>query len=145
MARRGRPAQGAELVDGSAGSELARHRLRVILQTLAGAATIEQAAAALGINRSRFHALRKQFLILATGLLEPRPRGRKRQEPTPAELELMRLKQQMVQLKLQLKAAQIREEIALVMPHLLKDKRRGKNSRTTRRSARRSASGRSCR
>jgi hypothetical protein len=140
MAKRGRPVQGAELVDGSAGSELARHRLRVILQTLAGASTIEQAAAALGVNRSRFHALRKQFLALATGLLEPRPRGRKRQEPTPAELEMAKLKQQMVQLKLQLKAAQIREEIALVMPHLLQDKRRGKNSRPTRPSARRNVS-----
>jgi transposase-like protein len=140
MAKRGRPVQGAELVGASSGSELARHRLRVILQTLSGAATIEQAAAALGVNRSRFHAMRRLFLGQATGLLEPRPRGRKRREPTAAELELAELRQQLVQLRLQLKSAQIREEIALVMPHLLKDKRRGKNSRATRRHARRSVS-----
>jgi hypothetical protein len=132
MAKRGRPVKGAELVRLVDGSPPARERLEVLLQTLSGAITIPQACAMLGISRSRFHSLRGQFLQQATGLLEPRPRGPRPDVPGPAELELRRLQQQVVQLKIDLKAAHIREEIALVMPHLLK-RGDGAGKKTTRR------------
>jgi transposase-like protein len=134
MAKRGRPAKGAELVNAVPGSEasqasqasqVARQRLQVVLQTLTGALSVQEACLILGIGRSGFHKLRQQFLQQAMGLLEPRPRGRRPRQPSEAELEVQRLKHQIVQLKLDLKATQIREEIALVMPHLLKDKRAG--------------------
>jgi hypothetical protein len=119
MARRGRPHQGVELVTKLDASEQARQRLKIILQTLAGTMTVQEACAVLGIGRAAFNKLRQQFLFRATGLLEPRPRGRQRQEPTAAEIELARLKHEVAQLQLNLKAMQVREEIALVMPHLL--------------------------
>jgi len=136
MAKRGRPIKGDQLVEDSAGSELARQRLRVILQTLAGALTVEEACGALGVRRSGFHKLRRQFLERATDLLEPKPRGRRRPEPTATEVELARMKREVVELKLELKAQQIREEIALVMPHLLTAKRGAAHKKTTRRSTR---------
>lgn len=126
MARRGRPVKGARLVDElDEASAVARQRLCLILQTLAGAITIQGACEVLGVGRSRFQAMRRQFLQRAAGLLEPRARGRRRRQPTPAELEVERLRQEVAQLKLDLRATQVREEIAMVMPHLLRDRRRG--------------------
>jgi hypothetical protein len=126
MAKRGRPVKGAELVDElDEGSAVARQRLCLILQTLAGAITIRDACEVLGVGRSRFQAMRRQFLERAAGLLEPKAPGRRRRQPTPAELEVERLRQEVAQLKLDLRATQVREEIAMVMPHLLRDRRRG--------------------
>ncbi len=135
MARRGRPVKGVELLEDMEVSEVARQRLMVILQTLAGALTIEEACQVLGINRSRFHDLRHEFLDRAAGLLEPRPPGPKPNRPTEAQLEIERLQREIVQLKLDLKATQIREEIALVMPQLLVNRRDGAAGKKTRRRA----------
>ena len=125
MAKRGRPVKGAELVDSLAGSHAAQQRMRVILQTLTGVLSVQEACLIMGIGRAGFHKLRQQFLQQSMALLEPRPRGRRPRQPSEAELEVQRLKHEIVRLKLDLKATQIREEIALVMPHLLKDKRAG--------------------
>jgi transposase-like protein len=145
MAKRGRPVKGAELLDGMEASAVARQRLTLILQTLAGAMTIQEACEVLGVNRSRFHELRRQFLAQATGLLEPRSPGRKSQQPTEAQLEIERLRRQIVQLKLDLKATQVREEIALVMPHLLGKKRgAGAGKKTRRRASPKGTPGGSC-
>ena len=130
MPRRGRPVQGPELVKD--GSEQAQQRLKVVLATLGGSMTIEQACDVLGIGRSAFHKLRSQFLARAPDLLEPRPRGRRREVLSEADQRIARLQQEIVQLKLELKAQQIREEIALVMPHLLKSKRSGAFKKTPR-------------
>ena len=135
-AKRGRPVKGAELVNDIGGSHAARERLRIILQTLAGTMSIQEASSVLGIKRSGFHKLRRQFLAQAAGLLEPRPRGRQRREPTEAELELAKLRQELIQTKLDLKAQQIREEIALVMPHLLQAKRGTARKKTSRHTTR---------
>src|SRR5512133_2360187 len=82
MARRGRPVKGAELVNDLDGSYAACERLRLILQTLAGTLSMPQACQVLGISRSRFQAMRREFLARAPMLLEPRPRGRHPQQPT---------------------------------------------------------------
>jgi hypothetical protein len=124
-----------ELLEDMEVSEVARQRLMVILQTLAGALTIEEACQVLGINRSRFHDLRHEFLDRAAGLLEPRQPGPKPNRPTEAQLEIERLQREIVQLKLDLKATQIREEIALVMPQLLVNRRDGTAGKKTRRRA----------
>jgi hypothetical protein len=135
MARRGRPVKGVELLEDMEVSEVARQRLMVILQTLAGALTIEEACQVLGVNRSRFHDLRHEFLDRAAGLLEPRQPGPKPNRPTEAQLEIERLQREIVQLKLDLKATQIREEIALVMPQLLVNRRDATAGKKTRRRA----------
>jgi hypothetical protein len=134
MAKRGRPVKGVDLLEkleASGASHVARQRLTLILQTLAGALTVQEACSVLGITPSRFHELRHQFLRQAAGLLEPRPVGRQRQEPSADQLEIQRLRRQIIELKLDLRALQVREEIALVMPHLLQKRQRGRTGKKT--------------
>jgi hypothetical protein len=123
-ARRGRPIQGAELVEKlDEGSEEARQRLKVIFQTLAGVFTVEQACQILQINRSAFNKLRSQFIANAVQLLEPKAPGRKKKVVTPQEIENQQLREENDRLKFELRAQQLREEIGLLMPHLLKSDR----------------------
>ena len=116
---RGRPPLGAQLVERLAGSPQAKQRLAIILRTLAGELTIPQACAELNIGESRFHDLRTQILQHTLEDLEPRPLGRPTQHPSEQEAGSAQLRQEVQQLQTNLRAAQIREELALVMPHLL--------------------------
>lgn len=129
--RRGRPHQGAELVEKLAdGSEVARQRLKVIFQTISGVFTVEQACRILQINRSAFNKLRSQFLANAVQLLEPKTPGRKKKVLTPQELENQRLVEENRRLKFELRAQQLREEIGILMPHLLKEDRSAAGKKT---------------
>jgi transposase-like protein len=118
---RGRPREGAELVEKIEDcSDQARQRLKTIFQTVAGELTVEQACAMLGINRSAFNKMRSQFIANAVQLLEPRPSGRKRRIVTPEQAQIQQLREENDQLRFQLKAQRVREEIGILMPHLLK-------------------------
>jgi transposase-like protein len=130
MSQRGRPPQGPKLVEGLEGSDDAKRRLQLILETLTGSKTVVEVCQLLGVSESRFHEMRKEILQGAASAAEPRPIGRPpAPEPTPSEVENLRLHRENLELKMQLEAAQIREELALVMPHVLKsrprDKKRG--------------------
>lgn len=121
MARRGRPPKGTGLVDGLQASDDAREKLRIILQTVTGELSVEEGCRQLGVAETRFHDLRNEVLHSAAQALEPRRRGRPpTPEPTEEAREVDRLRQQVVDLSIDLRAAQIREEIALISPHLLK-------------------------
>jgi transposase-like protein len=86
--RRGRPHEGAELVEKLDNcSDAARERLKIIFQTLSGQFTVEQACQTLNIQRSAFNKLRSQFIENAVQLLEPRMPGRKKKVPTPEQVE----------------------------------------------------------
>jgi hypothetical protein len=74
--RRGRPGKGSELVDGLEGSDGARLRLKLVIETLAGRMTVEEACRQLSIGESRFHAMRREALAAAVSGLEPSPAGR---------------------------------------------------------------------
>ena len=127
---RGRPPKGADLVDGLKCSEGAGEKAKVILGTMLGTISIEDACRTLGIGAARFHQLRTQALQGLTESLEPRPVGRPGHVPTEAELRTRELEQELQDVKRDLRAAQIREEIAIMMPHLRKTedikKRRGR-------------------
>jgi len=128
--RRGRPREGAELVDKLDDcSEEARRRLKVIFQTLAGDLTVEQACRALGIHRSAFNKLRSGFIENAVELLEPKTPGRKKKTITAEQLENQRLREENDRLKLELEAQRLREEIGVLMPHLLNDQAKKKKPR----------------
>ena len=130
-ARRGRPHEGAELVEKlEGGTEVARQRLKVIFQTLAGVFTVRQACEILRINRSAFNKLRSRFIANAVRLLEPKTPGRRKKVVTPQELENRRLVEENRRLTFELRAQQLREEIGLLMPHLLKDDRSGAGKKT---------------
>jgi uncharacterized membrane protein YccC len=113
----GRPPLGAELVEDTEGSPQAKKRVQIILQTLAGQMTIPQACAELNIGESRFHELRHELLQQMVQAAEGKPRGR---PPSPQEgARCLQLRQELDSLRLDLRAAQIREELATMLPHLL--------------------------
>jgi len=117
---RGRPPLGPDLADSLEGSESAKGRLKVVLQTIAGQKTVLQACRELGIKEAAFHNLRAKVLQRALEGVEPGPMGRPPKEESPEDARVAALEREAVDLRRQLKAAQIREEIALTMPHLLK-------------------------
>jgi transposase len=121
-------------VDRLEGSEESKQRLRVILESLAGGCTVEQACERLQVSEARFHELRHQALQAALAGLSPRPAGR----PAHAEPEeagrVQELERKVEDLEVDLHAERVRTEIALTMPHLLRDGARKKKTRKARRS-----------
>lgn len=122
-----RPPSGPELVEGADGSPDAKARLKVILETIAGTKSIAEACTALGMGEAAFHKLRTRVLQEAVEGLEPRKPGRKPQEQSPEEVKVRGLESELEKLKRELRAAQIREELAITMPHVLL--RRKKNEK----------------
>lgn len=112
-----RPTKGVEHVDSLDGDAASKERLSTVLETIAGIRSVESACARLAISPARFHDLRRLALEGALAALTPKPAGRPR---APGESpEVARLKAENSNLKCDLEAARIREEIALVMPHVL--------------------------
>jgi transposase-like protein len=107
----------------------------MILATLTGETTVAQACAALGVGEARFHQLRQRALEGALAGLAARSVGRPRKASPSPPGKLEALEHENEQLRLQLQTAEIREEIALVMPHLLRSgKKTGQWSRRRKRS-----------
>jgi hypothetical protein len=100
----------------------------LLLETLSGQRTVTAASQMLGISRRRFHTLRTEFLHSALDMLAPRPAGRPSQKPISNDY-MARLEAEVHTLQIDLRAAQVREEIALAMPHLLLRHRRGKKAK----------------
>jgi len=119
MAKRGRPPEGARLVEGLEASGQAKRRLQLILETMAGERTVGDACVELGIGESRFHQLRQEALSAAMQGLEPRPTGRPRHQESEESARIVELKERVAGLQEELLASQVREELALTMPHLL--------------------------
>jgi hypothetical protein len=135
---RGRPTAGAGLVEGLAGSPAAKQRLTLILETLAGRRTVVEASRRLGLSERRFYALREQGLQQALRSLEPRPVGRPPGGPAALDAERSRLEAEVRGLRLELRAAQVREEIAVALPHLLRRRAPAKKPRPSPAPSRRS-------
>jgi transposase-like protein len=94
-------------------------QLKAILEVLAGTKEISEACAELGVSEATFHRLKEKALEGAVEALVPKPAGRPaKTEETPTDVE--ELKRQLLVARMELEASRVREEIALVMPHLLK-------------------------
>jgi transposase len=124
--KRGRPTKGSGLVDRVDGSDAARERARVIIGVLGGELTVSDACHKLGIGESRFHQLRERFLAEGVKGLEPRFGGRPVKAESEEQVRVKELEERVAQLEKELKAAEIKTRIALVMPHLLKDESEAK-------------------
>jgi hypothetical protein len=111
---RGRKPSGPAAVERLPGSPLAQQRLRVVLETLAGTCRIAEACARLGLSEQRFDQLRTQVLQAGLDSLEPRRAGR-RPRAVPAA-DVAALQTRVAQLEIELRAARVREEIALALP-----------------------------
>lgn len=121
---RGRPPLGPRLARNVGASGLAKERLEVILETIAGERTIAEACAELGIQETQFHDLRTRALSGAASSLEMGQSGRPRLEVSAEETQIATMEAELRELRLELRAAQVREEIAAVMPHLLKGEKK---------------------
>lgn len=115
-----RKTSGPKLVDGLPASTLARERLKLILATLSGEKTAAEAAQALGISEARFFEMRAEALKAAAAGLEPRPAGRPPKPIVANDPAVTALEAEVRELKIELAASHVREEIAVAMPHLLK-------------------------
>jgi len=116
---RGRRPAGPDYVDQLPGSALAKERLKVILETLAGTCRVQEACTRLGICEQRFHQLRQQALEAARAGLEPGTPGRPTREASPAEERMGVLQEQLATMELQLRTSRAREELALALPHVV--------------------------
>jgi hypothetical protein len=115
MIMRGRSPAGPEVVEHLEGSNKAKERLRVILETMTGKRRVAEACAQLGISEQRFRQLRAELLQAALHHLEDQPAGRPRRPEEPPESAALR--QQLEALQRELHVAQVREEIVLALPH----------------------------
>ena len=113
---RGRRPVGPEYADKLEGSNIAKERVKVILETMMGTCRVLEACERLGICEQRFHQLREEMMAAAVKALEPGHAGRPAQTPTPAEEQIELLQQQLVDKEIELRTAKAREEIAVVMP-----------------------------
>lgn len=101
-------------VDALDGSQRAKERLRVFLETLHGELSVPEACGRLGLHESYFHELRHRWLQSALALLEPRPVGRPPQQPpeeNPQARDNARLAAEAAGLREELRAAAARAEI----------------------------------
>jgi hypothetical protein len=116
---RGRTPAGPEYVDRLQGSELAKQRLKTVLDTIAGNCRVSEACERLNICEQRFHQLRQQVLEAALTELEPRSPGRPARSSSPADEAIHRLREELATKDLELRTARAREEIALAMPRIV--------------------------
>jgi len=114
-----RPPKGSELVEKYAGSDEAKARLKTIIATVAGEMTVSEACGKLGISETRFYQLRDEALSGALLELEPGMAGRPKEEETEEQKHVRMLESQVQRLKIELRAAEIRAKIAVVMPQVL--------------------------
>ena len=117
----GRKPLGPKLVHHLDGSERAKERLEVILETVTGKLTISEACGLLGIEEAMFFRLRMQALEAALCRLEPRPAGRPRRSSSPESERIVELEREVEDKELELKAADVRVEVAQAMPHVVRD------------------------
>jgi hypothetical protein len=116
---RGRRSEWERALARLTGSAVAKERLRAVLLTMLGQQTIAEVAAQLGLSERRLHGLRGRMLQAALQALEPLPAGRPPRLSAESDARTEALEAELRDLRLDLRAAQIREEVALVMPQLL--------------------------
>jgi len=129
MTRLGRKPQGAGLVPPLTGSEHAKRRLTLFLQTLAGECSVGEACAELGIGESRFFAQRGAWLQESLELLEPRSPGRPtKPEPPESPEESQLLHERVRDLEARAAAVEVQAELVRTLPHVLHRFRPGKKT-----------------
>jgi transposase-like protein len=133
--KRGRPPKRADHADSVEGSQLSKKRLKAILQTVSGERTVADVCEELGITETHFHRLRQKALDAAAAALEPQPGGRPARPRDPSAARVEELEEELAETKLDLRAAEIREELAVLMPHVLdrSDPEKKKRERNRRR------------
>jgi hypothetical protein len=117
---RGRRPSGPEYVEQLHGSSSAKERAKVVLETIAGTCRVQEACQRLGISEPRFEQLRTRMLQAAVDRLEPRAAGRPARQLSPAEQRIRTLEAEVAALHLNVTIAQVKEEIALTLPNVVR-------------------------
>jgi transposase-like protein len=107
-------------VDRLEGPAESKQRLRVILTTLTGELSVAEACRELGISETRLLQLRHQALEGALAALLPGPPGRPAQDVKTDPEREAQLTAQVRELEHEVVVEQVRAEIALTAPQLLK-------------------------
>jgi len=116
-----RPPSGPSQAKNVDASAEARKRLEVILQTVAGHKSVAAASAELGLSESRFHVIREQALEAAAKRLERRSAGRPpRSKPSAEARRIAELEAQVNEMEIARRAAEVRAELAISMPEVLR-------------------------
>ena len=117
----GRRPLGIDLVEGMVGPPQAKERLMAVLESLSGEGTIAELAHICGVGRSRFYELRDRALYGALSALLPDRPGPRASVPDARDEEIAELEAQIEELRMQLVAQRVRTELAVVMPHVLRE------------------------
>lgn len=128
----GRPTKGSDIVTRFDASDEAKEKVQLVLDTLSGKTSLQDAAARLGVSESRFHQIREEILLGMLNAAEPKPVGRP-PKPQPQDDEAARLKNQLAEAKLELHVSRLRELLAIAYPHLVqREAERRKKKRKSR-------------
>lgn len=122
---RGRWPDGLEYLDKLQGSIQSKERLKGILETMLGQTRALDVRIELGISETRFHQLREAALQAALTAIEPRPAGRPSRAAAAQAEQISMLQQRVRDLEQALLEAEVREEIALILPHARRTDRAG--------------------
>ena len=108
----GRPSEGLGMIERlGGGTAESRRRLDVIVRSLSGDLTVEQACGELGLEKSRFHEIRRAFLLAAPTLLEPGVPG---PVPRSVNAEVEQLRRENEALRTRATMAELREELQIL-------------------------------
>jgi hypothetical protein len=129
----GRKPVGPALAERVSGSQPARQRLKVLLETITGEKSMDAACRALGIHKTQLFKLRTRVLEAAAAALEPAPMGRPPHTAGPEAARIAELEAQVRDLKVELEASRLRVELAQALPTLADETspRRKKKARRT--------------
>jgi hypothetical protein len=99
------------------GSAETKERVRAILQTMHGDLRVQEACRRLRLSASRFQQIREQFIQGGIDNVESQPPGRPRAAAATAA-QVQALEQALAEKEVQLHEAQVREEVALILPRV---------------------------
>jgi transposase len=114
----GRKPMGPALVAHLDGSAIAKERLELILETIAGQVAIVEACRILDISEAMFYKLRSRVLQVCLEDLEPKRRGRPPRLVTEDHHRATELAAEVATLGDELAAQTVRLELARVLPQL---------------------------
>ena len=96
------------------------HRAQVLLAVLAGQQSVADAATALGLSEPRVYQLRDKAQAALAAACEPGQPGRPAKDVlSPDAVRVRELEEANAELQFELEAQQLRQEIALILPHVL--------------------------
>jgi hypothetical protein len=127
----GRPNKGIDHIDNCDGSRLSKRRIKLILQTISGELSVQDACEKLGIQRARFAELRAKALQATVDAIEPGRPGRPQKRDAEQEQHEAELQAQIAALRRQLEVAETRA----LLSHVQRVKK-GATQPTSRRGAR---------